>query len=66
MQTQTCESMELAGKEAIGMLGHLQTTLHKYDTSRRGPNIKHVVLWAGTNDVLQILCLPQRTSSKVS
>ena len=42
-------------EEAIGMLGRLQTTLHKYDTSRRGPNIKHIVLWAGTNDVLNFM-----------
>ena len=54
------------GDEATNMLQRLQTTLHKYSSARRGPKIKHVVLFAGTNDIPNFLSSMDEITAAVS
>lgn len=42
----------MGGEKATEMSSRLQATLGKSDNARRGAVVTHVVLWAGTNDML--------------
>ena len=42
----------MGGETATEMSSRLQATLGKSDNARRGAVVTHVVLWAGTNDLL--------------